>query len=220
MMHPLDFARAEAVRTVSDAGERLHCLLAPDPAGFRFRCDGKGGEFASPYPLIVRMDAQQLAAACQPTPYLEQVRSSSGWLALDLSETWRDTVRAYAPSVAPAVFSVPPVPDFPARILPEAWRFQALLPKPQAASAARLDGGNPYVKLLRAQQLASCAKQTACSRRIINECAVLFQLLDCADNPSAVAQQALHLAELFLANPCEGATISKILNLTRIFIGI
>lgn len=219
-MNPLDFAREEVIRTVSDAGERLHCLLSPDPNSFRFRCDGKGGEWATPYPLIVRVEPQRLADACALSPYLEQAAPSGGWLALSLSEPWRDLVRSYALTAAPADYSVPPMPDFPARILPEAWRFQALLPHPQAALAARLDGGNPYVKLLRAQQLAACSKHSEPSRLLINECALLFRLLDLGTDPQAVARQALHLAELFLANPCEASTVSNILNLTRIFLGI
>lgn len=219
-MNPLDLAQAEVVRTISDAGERLHCLLSPDPDSFRFRCDGKGGEWATPYPLIVRVEPQHLADACAPNPYLEQVQSSGGWLAVSLSETWRDLVRSYAPTVTPADFTVPPIPDFPARILPEAWRLQALLPNPQASLAARLDGGNPYVKLIRAQQMAASSTHSAPSRLLINECALLFRLLDLGTDPKAIAQQSLHLAERYLANPCEASVISNILNLARIFLGI
>lgn len=219
-MNPLDFARSEVLRTVTEAGEQLHCLLSPDPDSFRFRCDGKGGEWATPYPLIVRVEPQRLADACPPNPYLEQVQSSGGWLAISLSEAWRDMVRSDAPAVTPAAFSVPPMPDFPARILPESWRFQALLPNPQPALAARLDGGNPYIKLLHAQNSAACCRCSTPSRRLINECALLLRLIDLGDDPKAVAQQALYLAELFLANPCEAHTISNILNLSRIFLGI
>lgn len=219
-MNPLDFARAEVIRTISDAGDRLHCLLSPDPDSFRFRCDGKGGEWATPYPLIVRIEPQRLADTCAPNPYLEEVQPSGGWLAISLSDTWRDMVRTYAPTAIAADFSVPPIPDFPARILPESWRFQSLLPNPQPALAARLDGGNPYVKLLRAQQLSSCSNHSESSRLLINECALLFRLLDLGTDPKAIAQQTLHLVELYLANPCEAPTISNILNLTRFFLGI
>lgn len=219
-MNPLDLARAEVVRTVSDAGERLHCLRSPDPNSFRFRSDGKGGEWATPYPLIVRVEPLRLAAACAPNPYLEQVQASGGWLAVSLSKAWRDMVRSYAPTVMPADFSVPPIPDFPARILPEAWRFQALLSHPQAALAARLDGGNPWVKLLHAQRMAACSSHSEPSRLLINECALLFQQLDLGSDAEKTARQALHLAELFLAAPCEAPTISNVLHLTRIFLGI
>lgn len=217
---PLEFARAEVVRVVGAAGTQLHALPSPDPAAFRFRCDGRGGEWATPYPLIVRVSPQQLAHACPSSPYLESVHPSGSWLALDLSERWRDMVRTYTPSLTPAADCAPPIPDFPARILPESWRIQSLLPHPSAACAARLDGGNPYVKLLRAQRLAAHAHPGSPSRLVINQCALLAHLLVSGEEPSSVGQQALHLAETYLAHRCEPAAVAHYLEMARFFLGI
>lgn len=219
-MDPLDLARAEALRVLHSAAEALELQSLPRAEQFRFRPDGKGGELATPYPRIARVDPSALAAACPPSPLLEQVRPSGGWLAIDLSDAWRDTVRSYDLSLTPAEVSTPPAPDFPARILPASWRFQALLPQPQAALAARLDGGNPYTKLLRAQQLAQADFREQPSRLVLNHCALLAHLLTLGDDPKAVAQQALTLAEQFLLTRCEGAATSHFLELSRILLGI
>lgn len=219
-MDPLDFARSEAVRVLTQAGTTLACRAAPDPDRLRFRCDGKGGEWATPYPLQMGVAASVLSDACPDSPYLERVFPSGSWIALDLNEAWRDMVRSYTPDIAPAVICPPPLPAFPARISPESWRFQSLLPVPQAACAARLDGSNPYVTLLRAQQNAAGRCQTSVNRPLLNECAVLAHCLTEGTSPHAAARQALHLAEQFLIRPAEAPTVARFLTLTRIFLGI
>ena len=210
MTSPIYEARIQAQLSLRQAGLALDCDTEPRLEAIRFRADGKGGELASPFPMAAGLDPQAVADTCLDMGWFESIRPSGGWIAFDLSEQWRNYVRAWQPKSVPLELTAPPIPDYPARIDGASWRFCALLGQPEAELAARLDLGNPYRQVLRAEKLSGqCAGKERGDRYLINLCA------QCED-----AKSLLLLAQAYLSHPGEDDTVKKMLGHGRKILGI
>lgn len=210
MTTPIDHARLQAHLVLRRAGLALDCEKQPELKAIRFRPDGKGGELASPFPMAAGLDAAAVVEECLNAGWFERIYPSGGWIAFDLSEQWRNYVRAWRPDWAPLELTVPDIPHFPAHIDASSWRFCALVGQADPALAARLDLGNPYRQVVRAAKLASegVGRQRQ-DRHLINLCA------QCTD-----AKTLLTLARAYLAHPGEDDTVAKLLRLGRKLLSI
>ena len=174
----------------------------------RFRPDGKGGELATPLPLGLHLDAQRLADALNALPLPCTAAPSGGWLALTLNDDWDEAVRCFDPTFPPLDAAVPPMPDFPARIDPALWRLSALAGITDPWVAARFDRGSPA---FRVTWTAAQPPVEGNSRRLVNECALLYEQLANGD-ANAAAKQLIALTDACRAAPAEGALVRRALN--------
>lgn len=210
MTTPIDHARLQAHLALRRAGLALDCPKAPELKAIRFRPDGKGGELASPFPMAAGLDAEAVAEQCLSPGWFERIYPSGGWIAFDLSDQWRDYVRAWRPDWSPLELTVPPVPAFPGRIDPAAWRFCALVGQGDPAVAARLDLGSPYRRLERAERLAGqSAGGQRQDRLLLNLCA------QCTG-----PEQLYALVQAYLAHPGEDDTVARLLRQGRKLLSI
>ncbi len=210
MNDPIRAALFQAQAALRLAARSLGCPAEPTLELIRFRADGKGGELASPFPMVAGLDSAALAQGVVLTDLLEAVYPSGGWIAFNLSEDWRALVRSWQPDWTPPALCPPPQADFPARIDAASWRFCALLGRAEPALAARLDLGNPYRRLLRAEGLARAGQgENGAERHLVN-CAAA-----CRNAASLLA-----LADAYLARPAEDALVAKALAYGRKTLGI
>lgn len=203
MTDPITLARQAAFDCLCQGAERLGCSVVPALKAIRFREDGKGGEIASPFPMAAGLDSKTVADACPAGGWFEAIYPSGGWVAFDLSDDWRDYVRAWDAFWAPTDLEFPPIPAFPARIHPESWRFSALLGQCDPMTAARLDLGNPWQRLCRAMKLAGQRRgQGRPDRQLVNLAALCH---------GGEGQTLLALTDAYLAHPGEDALVERIL---------
>lgn len=213
---PLTAVRQSLAADISSAAKALGVRSDCPPDLLRFRPDGKGGELATPFPKSVHLGAALLAEQLPLTPLCQRIYPSGDWLAFDLSELWRDSVRSCRPPVRLQRADTPPVPDFPARIEPDLWRLDALAGITDPSVAARRDRGNPAWLLGRAAELAAQNRGgNAPCRRLVNEAALCLALL-AADTPQKLARQLIRLSRSYLAAPAEDALIAHILQIGQI----
>ena len=206
---PLSGVRGAAWAGLEEAAKSLSAP-SEDVRRFplRFRPDGKGGELATPLPLGLHLDARALADALNALPLPCTAAPSGGWLALTLNGDWDGAVRCFEPRFPLIDAAVPPVPDFPARIDPALWRLSALAGVTDPQVAARFDRGSPA---FRVQWTAAQPPVKGNSRRLVNECALLYEQL-AHGNASAAAKQLIALTDAYRAAPAEGALVQRALN--------
>lgn len=212
MTDPITTARQAAFDSLCRAAEALGCAAVPAQNAIRFRADGKGGELASPFPMAAGLDPKTVADACGKGNWFEAIRPSGGWIAFDLSDDWRDYVRAWEGKLTLSTLAAPPIPDFPARIHPKSWLFSVLLGQCDPMSAARLDLGNPWQRMDRARRLASQRQgNNRPDRKLVNLAA-----LCCGGDAAAL----LKLADAYLSHPGEDRMVLKYLTLGGEILGI
>ena len=203
MMDPITAACQAAFDSLCHAAQTLNCPTSPVLKAIRFRPDGKGGEIASPFPMAAGLDPRTVADVCGKGSWFEAVYPSGGWIAFDLSDDWRDYVRAWEGKLTVSNFDAPPIPDFPAHIEGKSWRFSALLGQCDPMTAARLDLGNPWQRLRRAIQLSSQRRgQNRPDRQLVNLAAL------CCDGDAAAL---LELADVYLSRPGEDTAVGNYL---------
>lgn len=208
MTSPVALARASALAALTEGARSLGSAALPEEKSLRFRPDGRGGELASPFPMAAGLDSAALAAAAPPAQWIEYIYPSEGWIALDLSEPWRQLVREFDPEPLALSFETPPIPDFPARIDKNNWRLCALLGRTEPLVCARRDRGNPAVRLALAQARAGQNRgRNRSDRCLVNLCAAA---LDCTA-PAPLARRLLELAEGYLRAPGEDPLVEKTL---------
>lgn len=191
-------------------------LLELDPAGspppqirVNFSPEGKGGDLASPYAQMAKLDPARLAGQVRPHRYFTRCYPNWGWIAFDLSETWWQEARAWQPDLTPLTLPpLPPVPDFPARITPESWRVNALLGRPRPELAARLDRGNPAVLL---ELVRHRCRQTGPERPDRVLAGLALTALE-AQAPKPLLLTLTDLARRYLRAPGEEALVAKALD--------
>ena len=210
MPHPLELAQAKAAEVLTCAARALGVDTPCSPKTVRFRPDGKGGELATPFPMMAGVDAKVLADAAPAEPLFARVFPSGRWIALDLSEQWLEQVRRWTPPERVLTAAAPPMPDFPARIDPALWRLDALAGIADPLTAARLDRGNPAWLVKRCIARAEKYSADAPDRRLVCESALLWAALDEAD-AGKIAAQLIALAARYHVAPAENALIRKAL---------
>lgn len=221
MSGAIALARAAAEELLIQCARALGSGAGPSPEAIRFRPDGKGGELASPFPMTARLDPGALARAAGPSEWFEAVYPSGSWIALDLSDAWRELVRHSAPTPPPRNDPVLPPPPFPARIEPPLWRLDALAGITGPETAARLDRGNPAFRLRLALGRAKRgAGGNRPDRLLVNEAALLTDLLERPGGARAPALQLLRLSEAYLARPGEDALVARTLLIASKSLGI
>ena len=179
------------------------------PVQVLFSSDGAGGDLASPYAQMLGTDPALLAQRVRPHPFFTRCYPNWGWIAFDLSEEWWQQARAWQPDRTPLPLpTLPPIPDFPARISPESWRINALLGRPQLESAARLDRGNPAVLLQLARRRAL---QAPSDRRDRILAGLALEALE-AQKPRPLLLTLMKLAQRYLHSPGEEALVVKALD--------
>ena len=95
MPDPLTAARLKAAALLTEAARSLGSSAVCPVRSVRFRPDGKGGELAAPFPMTAHLDAGALAQAMSADDFFECAAPSGAWIALELSEEWRDAVRRW-----------------------------------------------------------------------------------------------------------------------------
>ena len=110
MPDPLTAAHLKAATLLTEAARSLGSSAVCPVRSVRFRPDGKGGELAAPFPMTAHLDAGALAQAVSADAFFERTAPSEAWIALELSEEWRDAVRHWAPPEGKLAAATPPVP--------------------------------------------------------------------------------------------------------------
>lgn len=211
MPHPLEEAQAQAATLLTQAAHALGSSASCSLQTVRFRPDGKGGELAAPFPMIAGLDAQALAGAIPADPLFACAAPSGRWIALEVSEQWLEQVRRWTPPERTLTAAVPPVPDFPARILPALWRLDALAGITGPLIAARLDRGNPAWRVRRSLLLTGQDRAGSVpDRRLCNEAALLWALLE-QNDAKKLTVQLIALADRYLAAPGEDTLVHRAL---------
>ena len=90
MPDPLTAAHLKAATLLTEAARSLGSSAVCPVRSVRFRPDGKGGELAAPFPMTAHLDAGALAQAVSADAFFERAAPSGAWIALELSEEWRD----------------------------------------------------------------------------------------------------------------------------------
>ena len=211
MPDPLTAAHLKAATLLTEAARSLGSSAVCPVRSVRFRPDGKGGELAAPFHMTAHLDAGALAQAVSADAFFERTAPSEAWIALELSEEWRDAVRHWAPPEGKLAAATPPVPAFSARIDADLWRLDALAERCDPFTAARLDRGNPAWRVRRGIELAGQNRgRNAHDRRLLNEAALLYALL-AGDSAPKAAQQLIALADRYLSSPAEDALVHRAL---------
>ena len=211
MPDPLTAARLKAATLLTEVARSLGSSAVCPVRSVRFRPDGKGGELAAPFPMTAHLDAGALAQAVSADAFFERAAPSGAWIALELSEEWRDAVRHWAPPEGKLAAATPPVPAFSARIDADLWWLDALAERCDPFTAARLDRGNPAWRVRRGIELAGQNRgRNAHDRRLVNEAALLYALL-AGDSAPKAAQQLIALADRYLSSPAEDALVHRAL---------
>ena len=210
MSHPVELAQAKAAEVLTYAARALGVDTPCSPKTVRFRPDGKGGELAAPFPMMVGVDASALAETAPVEPLFTRIFPSGQWIALDLSEQWREQVRRWTPPVRTLTAVTPPMPEFPARIDPTHWRLDALAGITDPLTAARLDRGNPAWLVKRCIARAEKYSADAPDRRLVCESALLWAALE-EGNTKKTAAQLIALAARYHVAPSEDALVHKAL---------
>lgn len=199
---------AQAARAAAAALERSARGLGFDAPPARVTFSPEEGRLVSPYPQALGIAPERLAEGLPLPPELERCTPSGRWLAFELSRDWWRRARRRPGDFSPlALPPLPPVPDFPARIIPFAWALNALLGTPKPETAARLDRGNPAV-------LIQLARQRAGAGAAVREDRVLAALALAAleeARPRALAWDLVKLARAYLRAPGEGALVRRAL---------
>lgn len=189
----------------------------PDQIQVNFSPEGKGGDLASPYSQIAKLDPARLSGQVQPHRYFTRCYPNWGWIAFDLSETWWQEARARQPDLNPLTLPLlPPVPDFPARITPESWRISALLGHPRPETAARLDRGNPAVLL----ELVRHRCRRSGPERPDRVLAGLALMALEAQSPKPLLLTLTDLARRYLRTPGEEVLVARALDRGLAVLGI
>ncbi len=212
MASPIASAKVFLAQRMTQAAICSGSNAVPSVQAIRFRADGKGGEFASPFALAAQLDVAQLVSQMSTGDIIEAIFQSDDWLAFQMSDEWRDCVRRYQPEAGSILVSVPEQPAFCAKIDPICWRFNVLLRQPEAMLAARLDAGNPARLVKRALFLAS--RETGSNRsdrRLINELALLIDAFE-GTRGDCLAAQMLRVAQIYCASAAEDKTVFNLLN--------
>ena len=208
-------ARNAAAKLLTERARALSGPDAPaaDPDRVRFRPDGKGGVFASPYPMRSGLSPAALAECAVGAPWFSRVYPSGDWIALDPAPAWYDAVRRGDIAPVPlALPEVPPPPEAPWRIAVEDWRFLFRMGAPDAARAGALGQNNPGFAVRYALLRAKRAAGERADEALLREGALCLHLLCSKGDVSALCRGLSALAQRYLRAPGEYDFVARVLD--------
>ena len=207
-------AREAAAALLTESARVLSGPDAPaaDPDRVRFRPDGKGGVFASPYPMQLGLSPAALAGCAHGAPWFARVYPSGDWIALDPAPAWYDAVRRGEAAPVPlSLPEVPPPPEAPWRIAPEDWRFLFRMGAPDAARAGALGQNNPGFATRYALSRAKHAAGERADEALLREGALCLHLLCAGGDAGALCRGLFALARRYLRAPGEHDFVARVL---------